>query len=274
MKSNGWKVTLFAVAAVVMLSACGEDKKAKPSSPYAGIWVQQKNLQEYSAYRGELLSNNRNGFCQVVEANHRRYGDSQFRMTAISISANGEVFRYSPGDSVTTVGFREQNFRGTINAAGVFTPGSIGPDGLVNSSYGHEGFGLPSQSTVSVRGNVMTFWVNGRTISFERHSKVIIDQYAEHVVSCLTIISEQHYDQQGPAARPLPPRKDCDPRIQRCGGPRVLPLPAQPGLEYGPGAGAVRPGRAVRPGQAPAFRPEAEPPGLEQGPPLDGDEQD
>ena len=272
MKSDGWKLSLFAVAAVVMLSACGDDKKTKASSPYAGIWVQQKNLQEYSSFRGELLSNNRNGFCQVVEANQRRYSDSQFRMTAISISANGEVFRYSPGDSVTTVGFREQNFRGTINAAGVFTPASIGPDGLINTSYGHQGFGLPSQSTVSVRGNVMTFWVNGRTVSFERHSKVIIDQYAEHVVSCLTIISEQHYYHEGPAARPLPPRKDCDPRIQRCGAPRVLPLPAQPGLEYGPGA--VRPGRPARPGQVPAFRPEAEQrPRFEQGPP-DYEEED
>jgi len=278
MKSNGWKVTLFAVAAAVMLSACGEDKKAKPSSPYAGIWVPQENLQEYSAHRGELLANNRNGFCEVVKTNQNRYSDRRLRMTAMLISASGEIFTYSPGQTPTAPGYREQNFRGKVDAAGVFTPGRIGPDGQVNSNYANQGFGLASQTTFNWRGeNLMTFWDGNEPVSLERNSKVIIDQYAEYVVSCLKIISEYHYYQEVPA-RPLPTR--CDPRIQRCGAPRVLPLPAQPGQpEYGPGPGpgpgAYRPGRPGRPDQVPAFRPESgQRPGFEQGPPPYDDEQE
>jgi hypothetical protein len=155
MNSKGWKLGLFAIAAVIGLSACGDKKKSKATSPYAGIWVNQDNAFEYSRHLGHLHANDYRSFCPKVYENPRRWGDSELNVRAYLIHSNGEVYRYSADESVNAPGFREMNFVGTVNAAGTFTAGNIGPDGRVISSvWGNQRYtssDLPSRTT---------FWIS------------------------------------------------------------------------------------------------------------------
>ncbi len=250
MNSKGWKVSFFALAAVVALSACSEKKKQRAGNPYAGIWISQENLQEYSSHRGELNANDRRGFCGRVSRNQDRYGDSQYRMRAMLVQANGEVFRYRAGDSVTAVGFRERNYIGTVNAAGQFLAGTIGPDGRVVANWGQQTYSrydMPTQTTLRIQGNVLTVNSDREVLVFERHNRIVAEDYAINVTRCLSerrrvyeeeIIHRRGGGRRGPRG-PVGPGpeargplneddKDFDPRLNRSGAPAPGPVAGPP----------------------------------------------
>lgn len=212
MSSKDWKLSLLAIAAVSMLAACNKDKKTEPTSPFAGIWVLQDNLKEYSTYRGELVAQNRRNFCRCVADEPDRYGDRQYRMRSVLIQASGEVFLYSPGDSATAPGYRESRYIGSLNSQGHFMAGSIGPDGRIvnNWNSGNGRWDLPPQATVSVSGNVLTVVSADRVMVYERHAKTVIDDYALHVTQCLVEYREVRESRRG-SRRVMP--KDYDPAL-------------------------------------------------------------
>lgn len=225
MNSKGWKVSLFAIAAVVGLSACGDKKKTRATTPYAGIWVNQQNIREFSMYRSRLNAGEYNGFCRIVYDNRGRFGDSQFRVRAIIVQPNGDVLRYSASENVTELGFREGNFLGTVTMAGQFTAGAIGPDGRISpNGYGYGSSEMPARSVFSLspsNPNLMRYWgQNGSPEVAERHPRAVVDEYALHVSMCLgelrklcvknpnhrrCVDQDLYPDQPG---RPLPPSDD------------------------------------------------------------------
>jgi|GEM_PF-6320078 len=244
MNSKGWKVSLFTLAAVVALSACGEKKKSKPVSPYTGIWIETQNIKEYSTYRGQLMAGSSYDFCKKVYVNRARYRDESSRVKVWVVQANGEVFRYS-SEAAGTPGYRESNYVGTVTPAGLFVAGSVGLDGRT-ASYNQVGFGyvpgadigLPPRATFNVVGNSMRMYSDSSFATFSRHSRVEVEEYRMHVASCLNDFREayeragrEQYPNQGypNPGYPNPMQKDCDPEIQRCeGGPQIQPYPYQP----------------------------------------------
>ena len=94
MNSKDWKLSLFALAALISLSACGDKKKKEAGFTYAGIWVNQDNWDEFSPYRSGNATDNR-PFCERVHRNFRRYADNQYQMRAMLVQNTGEVFRYA-----------------------------------------------------------------------------------------------------------------------------------------------------------------------------------
>jgi hypothetical protein len=257
MNSKDWKLSLFALAAVVALSACGHDKKKAPGSPYAGIWINQENLQDYSAHSGELTSGNRQRFCKRVYQNVERYGDSEYRVRALMVQQNGEVFRYSPALSASAAGFREYNLVGSINAGGHFSSGRIGPDGRMVSQWGAGGdIDMISQSALILSGQFITVYSDSGTVTLMRQQKVVVDQYAVHVSSCLQRykIAMMRYEQQNPYPQGHGPRPGMRPG--QCPGPGPCagrgPGPGpqdkdwDPELEQ-PGQGRLDPRAAAQP---------------------------
>ena len=195
MNSKGWKVSLFVLTAVVGLTACGEKKKARAATPYAGIWVDQDNIREYSANRSRLNAGEYRGFCKAVYENSMRYGDSQYRVRAIVVQPNGDVLRYSASESVTDLGFRDANFLGTVTMTGQFTAGNLGPDGrIAPGAYGYGSSDMPSRSVFSLapgNPNLMRYWDTNETPRVsERHSNAIVNEYALHVSRCLHVLRE------------------------------------------------------------------------------------
>jgi hypothetical protein len=217
MNSKGWKLGLFAIAAVIGLSACGDKKKSKATSPYAGIWVNQENAFEYSRHRGHLSANDYRSFCPKVYENPRQWGDSELNVRAYLIHSNGEVYRYSAEETVNAPGFREMNFMGTVNPAGTYTAGNIGPDGrVISSAWGNQRFSssdLPSRTT---------FWISARDRDvlnivgsgmLQRQSAAVAREYVVHVSTCLSQLRKWRSANCGPRA------KDYDPQVRdkRCG---------------------------------------------------------
>jgi len=234
MNSKDWKIGLLALAAVSLLAACSNDNKKEKASPFTGIWILQENVEEYSTYSGRLRARDYNGFCDRVELRRDYYGDEEFRVSAILIQNTGEVYRYTPGASVSSPGFREENILGTVNAHGLFTRGRIGPDGRFMPNWGRPaGYGvLPAQATFTLEGRnsetVLRFFTqSGQVHHFQRSGKVIAEEYSVHVGHCLGRMREVHERRYGPRA-PRGAGKDYDPRVVR---PRAAdPRAADPRL--------------------------------------------
>ncbi len=176
MNSKGWKVSLFAMAAVIGLSACGERKKAKPVSPFAGIWINQQNVSEYQRHGGQPKM-----FCDIVYKNRSRYADSQYRVKALAIQPNGEVLRYSASEGVPDPASRQSNYLGIVNSAGQFTGGIIGPDGRVAANvYGYSAGDMPARSVFSLapgNPNVLRYygWNNAPEIATRQSAQTVSD---------------------------------------------------------------------------------------------------
>lgn len=197
MYSKDWKISLFALVAVVALSACGDKKQSKPATPFAGIWINQENLKTYSRYAGQLQSGENTAFCNEVSRNLPRFAESDYRLIALLVQSNGEVFRYSPGESASAPGFRQRNIMGVVDAKGLFTPGMIGPDGRFTTSWNSSGYSTAytpvSQANMVVRGNILTTYANGRLLVFERYPQNVAQDYAIQVDMCLSKWKEAAY---------------------------------------------------------------------------------
>ncbi|MBX3021284.1 MAG: hypothetical protein KF799_06350 [Bdellovibrionales bacterium] len=91
MKSKAWIV--LALATATLLSACSDDKKDEPGSPYAGYWLRQSAWAAYNDSAANL-----GAFCPMVMSSQQAHGIQRdsIRDVAWYISASGEVYHWTP----------------------------------------------------------------------------------------------------------------------------------------------------------------------------------
>lgn len=136
MSSRGWKVSLLVFSALA-ISACGNKKKQRPTSPYQGIWMEQSAIRAYSHAK---LS----GDCRAVG----------FRK-AFTVLPNGEVYAYVP-DSRMSATEAKDLYLGAINGASIFAS-TEGQRYAANGFYSGdmEAVGLQPNSRLVLEGGVL-----------------------------------------------------------------------------------------------------------------------
>ena len=204
MSSKDWKLSLFALAAVVLLSGCGDKKKKNvPGSPYTGIWEVQQNFNEYSKFSA---ANDTAGFCRHVSQNFDYYGEynrNRVRLkTSIVIRSNGEVLNYIPGLPIDDR-YRAFNYIGRLDAAGNLIRGYILPDGRVEERgwASQEDSGpFTNQSRWTLNGgDLMTAYLDGYPQRFVRKAPDVMKLYGDAAVGCFNQrrgrVDRRRYDQ-------------------------------------------------------------------------------
>jgi hypothetical protein len=136
MSSRGWKISLLVVSALA-LSACGQKKKHRPTSPYQGIWMEQNSIRQYSHAKMA-------GGCIAIGAKK-----------AFVVQPTGEVFAYVPDSRRSAVEARDL-YLGQINAASIFAS----TEGQRYASNGYysgdmEAVGLQPNSRLVLEGGVL-----------------------------------------------------------------------------------------------------------------------